>query len=182
MPPDRRVASLQFRRRCFARLTSPIRGITCDFSPYMGGCHHPARSGRYPMVSSLSSNGRFRRYLAVECCVNEGPLPALLSHFARVFERRPWVQARTPLSRVSQIPPDWHPAAFDPNTRSGFGRPNDISYRGLKLPRISAALGRCHLRAGADLPQVGRSADHGSWWTWPFRRHRGLRFCYDRHR
>ena len=38
----------------------------------------------------------------------------------------------------------------------GFSQSYNISYRGLKLPRVSAALGRSELRHGADLPQVGR--------------------------
>ena len=38
----------------------------------------------------------------------------------------------------------------------GFSRPHDTPYRGLKLPRNSAALGRCYLRCGADPPQVSR--------------------------
>jgi hypothetical protein len=33
---------------------------------------------------------------------------------------------------------------------------SDISRRGVKLPRVSAALGRFDLPRGADLPQVGR--------------------------
>jgi hypothetical protein len=37
---------------------------------------------------------------------------------------------------------------------SGFSPPNEISYRGLKPARVSAALGRSYLRRGADLPQV----------------------------
>jgi hypothetical protein len=40
-----------------------------------------------------------------------------------------------------------------------FTRTYDISYRGLKLPRVSVAFGRCCLRRGADLPQVGSSSD-----------------------
>jgi hypothetical protein len=39
--------------------------------------------------------------------------------------------------------------------RLGFSQPYEISYRGVKLPRISAALGRCYLRHGSDLPQGG---------------------------
>jgi hypothetical protein len=38
----------------------------------------------------------------------------------------------------------------------------------VKLPRVSAALGRCYLRRGADLPQVGRlppPVDRGTRWT-----------------
>jgi hypothetical protein len=38
----------------------------------------------------------------------------------------------------------------------GFGGPYDIPYGGRKLPSLSAALGLCRLRRGADLPQVGR--------------------------
>jgi hypothetical protein len=37
----------------------------------------------------------------------------------------------------------------------GFSPPYEISYGGLKLPRVSAALGRFHLRRWAGLPQVG---------------------------
>ena len=40
----------------------------------------------------------------------------------------------------------------------GFTRSYDISYRGVKLPRVSAALGRSYLRRGADLPQAGALA------------------------
>jgi hypothetical protein len=36
----------------------------------------------------------------------------------------------------------------------GFSLPYKISYRAVKLPRVSAALGRFYLRRGADLPQV----------------------------
>jgi hypothetical protein len=43
----------------------------------------------------------------------------------------------------------------------GFSRSYEISYRGLKLPRISAVLGRCHMRSGADFPQVGHSNPMG---------------------
>jgi hypothetical protein len=39
---------------------------------------------------------------------------------------------------------------------SGFNPPYEISYRGVKLPRISATLGPCYLRCGADLAQVAR--------------------------
>jgi hypothetical protein len=38
----------------------------------------------------------------------------------------------------------------------GFSPPPPISYCGVKLPRVSAPLGRFYLRRGADLPQVGR--------------------------
>jgi hypothetical protein len=38
----------------------------------------------------------------------------------------------------------------------GFTPPYDISYRGVKLRRLSAALGRSYLRPEPDLPQVGR--------------------------
>jgi len=37
----------------------------------------------------------------------------------------------------------------------GFSRSYDISHHSVKLPRVSAALGRLYLRCGADLPQVG---------------------------
>ena len=40
--------------------------------------------------------------------------------------------------------------------RSGFTPPYETSYRGVKLPRVSAALGRLDLRRGADLPPVSR--------------------------
>ena len=43
-----------------------------------------------------------------------------------------------------------------PRPNRGFNWPYEIPYRGLKLPRISAALGYCYLRSGADLPQVDR--------------------------
>jgi hypothetical protein len=36
-----------------------------------------------------------------------------------------------------------------------FTRPYKISYRSVKLPRVSATFGPCYLRCGADLPQVG---------------------------
>jgi hypothetical protein len=42
----------------------------------------------------------------------------------------------------------------------GFSRSYDISYRGLKLPRVSAGLGRHE----ADLPQVGLSGSE--WLCW----------------
>ena len=38
----------------------------------------------------------------------------------------------------------------------GFTRSYDIAYGGLKLRRVSAALGQFHPRRGAGLPQVGR--------------------------
>ena len=38
--------------------------------------------------------------------------------------------------------------------RPDFTRSYDIPYRGVKPPRVSAALGRFYLRRGADLPQV----------------------------
>jgi len=41
---------------------------------------------------------------------------------------------------------------------SGFAPPYEISYRGVKLPRVSAALGCFWLRRGAGLPQVGERA------------------------
>jgi hypothetical protein len=37
----------------------------------------------------------------------------------------------------------------------GFSGPSHISYRGVKLPGISAAFGEFYLRHGADLPQMG---------------------------
>jgi len=46
------------------------------------------------------------------------------------------------------------PAVARPN--QGFIPSCHISYRGLKLPRVSAALGRSERRRGTDLPQVGR--------------------------
>jgi hypothetical protein len=39
-----------------------------------------------------------------------------------------------------------------------FSQRHEISYCGLKLPRVSAALVRCYLRSGADLPQVAKYA------------------------
>jgi hypothetical protein len=39
-------------------------------------------------------------------------------------------------------------------TDQGFSRRHRISYRGVKLPRVSAAFGRFYLRRGAGLPQV----------------------------
>jgi hypothetical protein len=39
-----------------------------------------------------------------------------------------------------------------------FTRPYKTSYRGLKLPRVSAAFGRSYLRLQADLPQVARAS------------------------
>ena len=38
--------------------------------------------------------------------------------------------------------------------RLGFSPPYEISYRGVKLPMVSAAFGRFQLRREADLPQV----------------------------
>jgi hypothetical protein len=38
---------------------------------------------------------------------------------------------------------------------SSFSRPNEISYRGVKLSRFSAALGRAELRRETNFPQVG---------------------------
>ena len=38
---------------------------------------------------------------------------------------------------------------------SGFSPPYEISYRDLKLPRVSAVFGGSELPRGADLPQVG---------------------------
>jgi len=40
----------------------------------------------------------------------------------------------------------------------GFTPPYEISYRGVKLPKVSAALGCFDLRRGADLPLVGYPA------------------------
>ena len=66
-------------------------------------------------------------------------------------------------------------AALDLYKRSGFQGftpPYDISYRGLKLPRVSAAIGRFYLRRGADLPQVLGSERGGpdNPWDKPLRR------------
>lgn len=47
----------------------------------------------------------------------------------------------------------------------GFSPPYEISYRGLKLPRVSAAFRRRHLRRGTDLPQVGRRRLRKDCWT-----------------
>jgi hypothetical protein len=41
----------------------------------------------------------------------------------------------------------------------GFTLPYEISYRGLKLPRFSAAPGLGYLRRGADLPQGAVGCD-----------------------
>ena len=41
-----------------------------------------------------------------------------------------------------------------PLAQSGFSPPPGISYRGVKLPRVPAALERSYLRRGAELPQV----------------------------
>jgi hypothetical protein len=49
-------------------------------------------------------------------------------------------------------PAPWTSSSGDP----GFSPPYRISHRGLKLPRVPAALGRCYLRSGTDLPQVAR--------------------------
>ena len=52
-------------------------------------------------------------------------------------------------------------AALDLYKRSGFQGftpPYDISYRGLKLPRVSAVFGRSHLRREAGSPQVDPNA------------------------
>jgi hypothetical protein len=67
---------------------------------------------------------------------------------------------------------------------AGFSRPYDISYRRVKLPRVSAALGGSELRRGADLPQVGRpppdplTRDVAGPSLFPWDRR--LRFCYVR--
>ena len=56
----------------------------------------------------------------------------------------------------------------------GFTRSCPISYRGLKLRRVSAALGRCYLRREADLPQVARRrADDQTPGPW-YRKGRGI--------
>jgi hypothetical protein len=39
-------------------------------------------------------------------------------------------------------------------TGRGFSPPHEISYRGVKLARVSAALGRFELLREADVPQV----------------------------
>src|SRR3974377_1096680 len=55
-----------------------------------------------------------------------------------------------------------------PRPDRSFSPPYGISYRGLKPPRISAALGRCYLRRGADLPQLAchlRTPGQGRCWT-----------------
>ena len=41
---------------------------------------------------------------------------------------------------------------------SGFTPPDEMSYRAVKLHRVSAALGASELRCGADLPQVRHPA------------------------
>ena len=41
----------------------------------------------------------------------------------------------------------------------GFTAPNDILYRGVKVPRVSTALGLFDLRRAADLPHVGRPSN-----------------------
>jgi hypothetical protein len=44
----------------------------------------------------------------------------------------------------------------------GFSPPYEISYRGMKPPKVSAALGCFYLRRRTDLPQVGSVATIGS--------------------
>jgi hypothetical protein len=77
--------------------------------------------------------------------------------------------------RCRSVRPGGCLAAFGPNTRSNFDRPFDIPYRGLKLPRISAALGLCYLRCGGRFAAGGPSAGP-SLFPW----YRRLRFCYVR--
>src|SRR5215831_18007928 len=60
----------------------------------------------------------------------------------------PAATPRTPANAFDR--PVW----LDP----GFPPPYGISYRGVKLPRVSAGFGRLGLRRGADLPQVGNPA------------------------
>ena len=43
-------------------------------------------------------------------------------------------------------------------TDQGFSRRYEISYRGVKLPRVSAAFRRSYLRREAGLPHVGHQA------------------------
>jgi hypothetical protein len=63
------------------------------------------------------------------------------SSLAGAFDDSLW---RSPTARGSRFP-----------RRSGFSPPPPISYRGVKLPEVSAALGRFELRHEADLPQEG---------------------------
>src|SRR5215472_15118178 len=63
---------------------------------------------------------------------------------------------RTPYSECPRCPRPSPPAhrPADSSERIGFSPPPRISYRGVKLPRVSAVLGRLDLRRGADLPQA----------------------------
>jgi hypothetical protein len=71
----------------------------------------------------------------------------------RSLTRTPWRALQNPRQRCPRIGPvPDHLARLD----RGFTPPYEISYRGLKLPRVSAAHGRSYLRRGADLSQVGR--------------------------
>jgi hypothetical protein len=71
------------------------------------------------------------------------PHPNILGRYSQhPSKRRPRV-GPVPHQRLAQPPPN-----------RGFTPPYGISYRGVKLLRLSAALGRSDLRRGADLPQV----------------------------
>jgi len=65
--------------------------------------------------------------------------------------KEPWLIDRP----MSSSPDARAPSSDGPHaipSGSGFGPPYDISYGGLKLRGLSAALGRYYLRRGADLP------------------------------
>jgi len=76
--------------------------------------------------------------------VSEGPLT---THCCRSSSG---VRRSRPIGAV--VDPDLTGALA--RARRGFRPPYDNSYRGVKLTRISAALGRYCLRRGVDLPQV----------------------------
>jgi hypothetical protein len=91
-----------------------------------------------------------------------GPAPGLLclaGNSAARMRRLVPATAFTP-ALTTLLPGAWR-APRSPDR--GFSRPYEISYRGVKLPRVSAALGRSDLRRGAALPQMGcKSHQHAA--------------------
>jgi hypothetical protein len=75
--------------------------------------------------------------------------PSRLPNYEFLSDRPQHSRERLP--RIHSVP---HERWTNSMANRGFNPPYDISYRGLKPPRVSAALGRCYLRSGADLPQV----------------------------